>query len=156
MTLRLPTEHHLELLGLKGGCTGSSESLLVKMPHCWKSHVAAQIFFTEFQGGASFVDHFFMFRVCHAFLSDQCSLVVTCWERANLLALLCVMLYCVFVSFPCGFLGQVWYLIVSIPDLYLLTYFNQYSFVFALILYVPSTIVQLYRDGSSWVEPVLS
>ena len=97
-----------------------------------------------------------MFRVCHAFLSDQCSLVVTCWERANLLALLCVMLYCVFVSFPCGFLGQVWYLIVSIPDLYLLTYFNQYSFVFALILYVPSTIVQLYRDGSSWVEPVLS
>ena len=31
------------------------------------------------------------------------------------------------------------------------------SFVlFDLILYVPSTIFQLYRDGSSWVEPVLS
>ena len=28
---------------LKGGCTGLSESTLVKMPHCWKSHVAAQI-----------------------------------------------------------------------------------------------------------------
>ena len=27
---------------------------------------------------------------------------------------------------------------------------------FDLILYVPSTIFQLYRDGSSWVEPVLS
>ena len=25
-----------------------------------------------------------------------------------------------------------------------------------LILYVPSAILQLYRDGSSWVEPVLS
>ena len=25
-----------------------------------------------------------------------------------------------------------------------------------LILYIPSTIVQLNRDGSSWVEPVLS
>ena len=25
-----------------------------------------------------------------------------------------------------------------------------------LILYVPSTIFQLCRDGSSWVEPVLS
>ena len=25
-----------------------------------------------------------------------------------------------------------------------------------LILYVPSTIFQLYRNGSSWVEPVLS
>ena len=30
-------------LSLKGGCRGSSESTLVKMPHCWKSHVAAQI-----------------------------------------------------------------------------------------------------------------
>ena len=28
-------------LSLKGGCTGSSESALVKMPHCWKSHTAA-------------------------------------------------------------------------------------------------------------------
>ena len=27
---------------------------------------------------------------------------------------------------------------------------------FVLILYVPSTICQLNRDGSSWVEPVLS
>ena len=28
--------------------------------------------------------------------------------------------------------------------------------LFDLILYVPSTISQLCRDGSSWVEPVLS
>ena len=28
--------------------------------------------------------------------------------------------------------------------------------LYDLILYVPSTIFQLYRDGSSWVEPVLS
>ena len=28
--------------------------------------------------------------------------------------------------------------------------------LFDLILYVPSTIFQLYRDVSSWVEPVLS
>ena len=40
----------------------------------------------------------FMFLVCQAFLSVHCSLVVTCWERANLLALLCVMFYCVFVT----------------------------------------------------------
>ena len=36
---------------------------------------------------------------------------------------------------------------------------NAYSghlILFDLILYVPSTIFQLYRDGSSWVEPVLS
>ena len=41
MTVKLLTEHHLEFLNLKGGCTGSSESTLVKMPHCWKSHVTA-------------------------------------------------------------------------------------------------------------------
>ena len=31
--------------------------------------------------------------------------------------LLFVMLNCVFVTFPCVILGQVWYLIVLIPDL---------------------------------------
>ena len=43
MNIKLLTEHHFEFLSLKGGCTGSSESTLVKMPHCWKSHVAAQL-----------------------------------------------------------------------------------------------------------------
>ena len=43
MTFELLTEHHLEFLSLKGGCTGSFESTLVKMPHCWKYHVAAQL-----------------------------------------------------------------------------------------------------------------
>ena len=44
MIVKLLTEHHLEFLSLKGGCTGSSESTLVKMPHCCQSHVTAQIF----------------------------------------------------------------------------------------------------------------
>ena len=66
---------------------------------------------------------YFMFRVCHAVLSVQCSLVVTCGEKANLLAIMYVMFYCVFVTFPCGVPGQVWYLIVSIPDICLLPYF---------------------------------
>ena len=34
-----------------------------------------------------------------------------------------VMLKCVFVPFPCGVLGQVWYLIVSIHDLCHISYF---------------------------------
>ena len=42
MSVKLLTEHRLEFVSLKGGCTGSSESSFVKMPHCWKSHVAAQ------------------------------------------------------------------------------------------------------------------
>ena len=32
MTVKLLTEHHLEFLSLKGDCSGSSESTLVKMP----------------------------------------------------------------------------------------------------------------------------
>ena len=43
MSVKLRTEHHLEFLGLKGGCTGSSESTLVKMSHCRQSHVTAHI-----------------------------------------------------------------------------------------------------------------
>ena len=48
--------------------------------------------------------------------------VVTCWERADLLALVCGVFLWV-CHFPIGILGQVWYLIVSIPDLCTLTYF---------------------------------
>ena len=42
-SVKLLTEYHLEFLSLKGGCTGLSESTLVKMTHCLKSHVAAHI-----------------------------------------------------------------------------------------------------------------
>ena len=56
------------------------------------------------QSGASFVEHFgylFVFRVClcNTALSVPWSLVVTCCEKANLLALLCVM-FLVFSSLP--------------------------------------------------------
>ena len=61
--------------------------------------------------------------VCHAFASVHCCLVVTCWER---------MFNFVFVTFPCGILGQVWYLIVF--DLCLLSYF------YINILYIDDVI----------------
>ena len=32
--------------------------------------------------------------VCHAFVSGHCCLVVTCWERADLLALVCYVKLC--------------------------------------------------------------
>ena len=64
-----------------------------------------------------------MLRVWHAVLSVHCSIVVICWKRAGLLVLLYdVFLY--FVTFPCDVLDQISYLIVSIPDLCLLPYFN--------------------------------
>ena len=34
MSVKLLTEHRLEFVSLKGGCTGSSESTLVKMQIC--------------------------------------------------------------------------------------------------------------------------
>ena len=43
MSIKLQTERRLELLSFKGGYTGPSESTLIKMLYCWKSHAAAQI-----------------------------------------------------------------------------------------------------------------
>ena len=40
MIVKLLTEHYLEFLSFKGGCTGLSESTHVKMPH-----VMAQLLF---------------------------------------------------------------------------------------------------------------
>ena len=58
-------------------------------------------------------------------LSIHWSLIIPWWERADLLALLCVMFcFVCFVTFPYGVLGQVWYLIVSIPDLCHLLYID--------------------------------
>ena len=42
MIVKLQTEHNLEFLSLKGGCSGLCESTLVKMSNCWKSHAGAQ------------------------------------------------------------------------------------------------------------------
>ena len=44
MVVKLLNEHHFEFLSLKRGCTCSSEYTLVLMPHCWKSHVTAQMY----------------------------------------------------------------------------------------------------------------
>ena len=83
-------------------------------------------FYWPFQGGAPFVDHLFYF--CLVFVMHTCGsvywyLVVTCWERADLVSLVCYVQWgsC---YFPIDILGQVWCLIVSIPDLCPLSYFT--------------------------------
>ena len=48
MNVKLMTEHHFEFLSLKEGCRGLSESILVKIPHCWKSHATAQIYYQTY------------------------------------------------------------------------------------------------------------
>ena len=71
------------------------------------------------------MDHQYFF--CLVFVMPLCMsvnlyLVVTYWERTGLLALVCgvSLLVC---HFSIGILGQVWYLIVLIPDICTLTYF---------------------------------
>ena len=65
--------------------------------------------------------------VCYAFvcvcLHAYMILVVTCWKRAGLLALVCGVKLLV-SRCSIGILGQVWYLIVLIPDLCTLTDFH--------------------------------
>ena len=43
MIVKLLTEHHLKFLSLTGGCRGLSESTLVKMSNCWKSHATTHL-----------------------------------------------------------------------------------------------------------------
>ena len=61
-------------------------------------------------------------------------LVVTCWESADLLALVCGVQLWV-CHFPIGILGKMWYLIVLIPDLCTLTYLC-YFLIQILYLYL--------------------
>ena len=51
---------------------------------------------------------------CHVCSLQPCAHLL---GNGDLLALLCMVFSCVFVTFPFGVLGQVWYLIVSIPDI---------------------------------------
>ena len=66
----------------------------------------------RFRGGASFVDPFsyLCFMIVFVMLLF---LSVAAWERADLLALLCVVSYYVVITFPYCHPGQVWFLIVS-------------------------------------------
>ena len=69
MIVKLLTEHNLEFLCFKGGCTGLSESTFVKMSHCLKSHVMAQL--CRFVTGA-FLFLLFSYKMlfCLKFTSD--------------------------------------------------------------------------------------
>ena len=56
--------------------------------------------------------------LCLVFVMLSRLFIAVVWSPDGLTSwLLFVMLNCVFVTFPCGILGQVWYLIVSFPDL---------------------------------------
>ena len=52
MSFKPLSEQHFGFLSLKGVCAGSSESIHFKMPHSWKSQVAA--FMSGFYPGSLF------------------------------------------------------------------------------------------------------
>ena len=72
-SVRLLTEHHLEFLSLKGGCTGSSESTLVKKSHCWKSHVMTQLC-----GICSYLIFFYLKLEARDKMMKRCLVVTRC------------------------------------------------------------------------------
>ena len=51
MIVKLMTEHHLEFLSLTGGCIGLSESTIIKMTNCCKSHVVAHVSYLSMTSG---------------------------------------------------------------------------------------------------------
>ena len=92
-----------------------------------------------FQGGTSLVDHLCYF--CIVFVMLPHLLIAALWSPAGkgLTSWLSfVVLNCVVLTFPFGILGQVWYLIVSIPDLCPLSYFHTVR----IVLHISTVLVQ--------------
>ena len=96
-------------------------------------------FYWLFESGASFVDHLCCFCLVCVMLSwayVYWCLVVTCWERADLLAALVCDVWLWSCHFPIGIPVQVCCLIVSIPDFCPLSY----------VLYHKTASCQKYFD----------
>ena len=102
----------------------STSELRVRLAPLNRFKPSSKIFYWLFQGGTSFVDllcfcsvlcllcfvHVCLYVLCGHLLGKGWPLVSRLW---------CLLWVC---HFPIGILGQVWYLIVSIPDLCTITY----------------------------------
>ena len=104
----------------------STSELRVRLAPLNRFKPSSKIFYWPFQGGTSFVDLLcFCSVLCLLCFVRVCLYVL----RGHLLGkgwplgsrLWCLLWVC---HFPIGILGQVWYLIVSIPDLCNLTYLH--------------------------------
>ena len=85
------------------------------------------------------MDHLCYF--CIVFVMLSCLLIAALWSPAGkgLTSWLSfVVLICMVVTFPFGILGQVWYLIVLIPDLCPLSYFH----TVCIVLHILAVLVQ--------------
>ena len=109
---------------------------------------SSKIFYWPFQGGTSFVDLLCFCSVLCLLCFVRVCLYVLCghllgkgWPLGS--RLWCLLWVC---HFPIGILGQVWYLIVSIPDLCSITYFWKNLFTIHLRERSGSVVECLTRD----------
>ena len=104
----------------------STSELRVRLAPLNRFKPSSKIFYWPFQGGTSFVDLLCFCSVLCLLCFVRVCLYVLCghllgkgWPLGS--RLWCLLWVC---HFPIGILGQVWYLIVSIPDLCTITYFQ--------------------------------
>ena len=104
----------------------STSELRVRLAPLNQFKPSSKIFYWPFQGGTSFVDLLCFCSVLCLLCFVHVCLYVLCghllgkgWPLGS--RLWCLLWVC---HFPIGILGQVWYLIVSIPDLCTITYFR--------------------------------
>ena len=86
---------------------------------------SSKIFLLTVPTGTSLVDQ--LCSICLVFVKILRLFIAALWSPAGkglTSWLLFVMSNCVFVTFPCAILGQVWYVTVLIPDLCRLCYFK--------------------------------
>ena len=104
----------------------STSELRVRLAPLNRFKPSSKIFYWPFQGGTSFVDLLCFCSVLCLLCFVRVCLYVLCghllekgWPLGS--RLWCLLWVC---HFPIGILGQVWYMIVSIPDLCTITYFH--------------------------------
>ena len=123
----------------------STSELRVRLAPLNRFKPSSKIFYWPFQGGTSFVDLLcFCSVLCLLCFVRVCLYVL----RGHLLGkgwplgsrLWCLLWVC---HFPIGILGQVWYLIVSIPDLCNLTYFDNIKVYEVPYQSFPQSLTQL-------------
>ena len=115
----------------------STSELRVRLAPLNRFKPASKIFYWPFQGGTSFVDLWCFCSVLCLLCFVRVCLYVLCghllgkgWPLGSRLC--CLLWVC---HFPIGILGQVWYLIVSFPDLCNLTYFKIYIWQYCTVVH---------------------
>ena len=133
----------------------STSELRVRLAPLNRFKPSSKMFYWPFQGGTSFVDLLcFCSVLCLLCFVRVCLYVL----RGHLLGkgwplgsrLWCLLLVC---HFPIGILGQVWYLIVSIPDLCNLTYLDGFGRLSETISVTPWKLSGIRERIWSWTLP---